>query len=558
MRLAFLVSGRPHCGHAMTRGASTVFSVPCRLRATLATVVAFALAPAVAQADQYVVDHCKNWDSGAGGVAFPAFTGATTNDCGNGGGLHLQVPGARMAAGTSVGMTLSISADRPNITIDRVHTQYGAPAATTVTPSGGTPFLTLFNHLGQQVRNDVPPATPVVDTLLPPGARSLTWSVYCSNDAPCTFSSEYLVHVYKTRLFLNEAVAPTLTVTGGTLAGAGAKAGEQSVAFDADDADSGVASVAVTLGSTVVGSVQYACAFKDWSACQRDRRSQLLRVDTTKVPDGAHELFVTARDAANNAFTRGLGTVSVANGGVSAPNGAGASRLAKISAGFVTTKRRAVRLRDRSQPTIRGRLVDERDQPIAGATVAVLQRLDRAGADPVQVGTVQTAGDGAFSYKLNGGPSRTVTFAYSAFTNDPEPTTTSSLRTIVRARVAARISPRSLRAPGRISLVGKLSPLGGEGIEVKIQARNGRRWQRSVTRRRRAAAGSAGAIASRRRPGDVRTRSARAWRARSIRSPPALLVRSSSASRRKRGGPPTMVSRATASGRAPARPAIAR
>jgi hypothetical protein len=34
-----------------------------------------------------------------------------------------------------------------------------------------------------------------------------------------------------------------------------------------------------------------------------------------------------------------------------------------------------------------------------------------------------------------------------------------------------------LRAPGRISLVGGLSPLGREGIEVKIQARNGRRWQ---------------------------------------------------------------------------------
>jgi len=186
---------------------------------------------------------------------------------------------------------------------------------------------------------------------------------------------------------------------------------------------------------------------------------------------------VTARDAANNALTRALGTVSVANGNVGAPNGTGASRLAKISAHFATTERRAKRLRYRSQPTIRGRLVDERDQPIAGATVAVLQRLKHVGADPVQVATVQTAGDGAFSYKLNRGPSRTVTFAYSAFTNDPTPTAASSLRTIARATVSARISPRSVRAGGHISLAGKLSPLGGEGIEVKIQARDGHNWR---------------------------------------------------------------------------------
>jgi len=258
-----------------------VFSVPFRLRATLAAVGALVLLPAVAQADQYVVDHCKNWDSGAGGLVFPDLTGATTNDCGSGGGLHLQVPGARMAANTTVSMALSIPADRPNITIERVQTEYGAPAATTFPPNGGTPFLALFNHQGQHVRNDIPPATPVVDTLLPPGARSLTWSLYCANPAagnPCTFSSDFLMHVYRTRLFLNEVVAPTVTVTGGTLAGAGAKAGEQSLAFDADDADSGVASVAAALGSTVVGSVQYACAFNDWSACQRDRRSQVLRV----------------------------------------------------------------------------------------------------------------------------------------------------------------------------------------------------------------------------------------------------------------------------------------
>ena len=457
-----------------------MFTVRFNLRALLAAAVACAILPAAAEADLYVVDHCKNWDSGAGGVAFGDFSGATTNDCGSGGGLHLQVPSSTMAANTSANMALSIPADRPNITIARVQTQYGAPAATTFTPNGGTPFLALFNHLGQQVRNDIPPATPVVDAMLPPGARSLTWSLYCANDAagnPCTYSSEFLVHVYKTRLFLTETAAPTLTVTGGTLTQAGAKSGEQSVAFDAADSDSGVASVTVTLGSTTVGSVQFTCAFADWSACQRDRSGQVLLADTTKVPNGAHELLVTARDAANNAVTRTAGTVTVANGPISTPNGAGASRLAKITARYATTTRRVRRLRYRSQPTVRGRLVNERGQPITGANVAVLEQRKRAGAAAVLVATLQTAADGTFSHKLKRGPSRTVTFAYTAFSIDPQPTATSSLRTTVRATVLARISPRSVRAGGRVTLTGRLALLGREGIEIKIQARDGRQWR---------------------------------------------------------------------------------
>ena len=112
-----------------------------------------------------------------------------------------------------------------------------------------------------------------------------------------------------------------------------------------------------------------------------------------------------------------------------------------------------------------------------GASVAVLQRRQQSGADPVRVATAQTAADGTFSYKLPRGPSRTVTFAYSAFSGDAEPTTTSSLRTVVRALVSASIRPRSVRAGRKITLTGRLGLLGHEGIEVEIQARNGRVWR---------------------------------------------------------------------------------
>jgi hypothetical protein len=445
--------------------------------AALSVAAGLALAPAAAHADQYVVDHCATPD-GTPAPAFPGFTGATAVDCGvAGGALRLQIPTAKIGVGQSASIAVAVPADRPNIQIERVLTEWE-------TPGSDSPyvFMPMYNGFGQEVFNAQPPLRTQVDRAMPAGNRSLAWNVYCGGSAVCSFASEYVMTIYRTRLYLNESVAPTLTVTGGTLTGAGAKGAQQSVVLDAADADSGVSSAEVALGSTVVGSAKLACQFKDWSACPRDATSKVVQVDTTKVPDGSHELLVTVRDAANNARTTSLGTVTIANGaGPGAANGGSASRLAKITAGFATTRKRSLQLRYGSQPTIRGAVVTEGGQAIAGATVAVLQRPRRAGAVAVQVATVTTQADGTFSYKLAPGPSRTLTFAYSAFANDPKPAATSSLTTRVPAVMSARIRPRALRAGGRITLTGRLSLLGREGVEVKIQARNGRRWQTIAT-----------------------------------------------------------------------------
>ena len=263
--------------------------------------------------------------------------------------------------------------------------------------------------------------------------------------------------------------------------------------------------MSVALGTTAVGTVQYPCAYDDWSACQRDRTSQVLQVDTTKVPDGSHELLVTVTDAANNTLTSSLGTIAVANAAaagatIGAPNGTTASRLAKISARFTTTRARVRRLRYRSTPTIRGRLVDERGQPIAGASIAVRQRRVQAGADTVQVGAVTSAADGRFSYKLAAGPSRVVSFAYYAFVGDPKPATTSSLRTSVRAIVSASISPRSVRAGRTITFRAGCGCCRARASRSRSRRATDGSGASSARSRRSAGASSAGATASRPRP----------------------------------------------------------
>ncbi|MEA2369068.1 MAG: hypothetical protein QOH38_1786, partial [Thermoleophilaceae bacterium] len=218
--------------------------------ATLMTAVLLALVPAAAHADQYVVDHCTDFTSGAPRVAFGTFTGQTADTCGTQGGALLHQQGT-LGANQTVEMALSIPADRPNIAIERVQTRYSSPGTTPGGAAGGSfAFLSLFNGSDQLVNNDVSgqPASPVVDLVLP-RSRALRWTVYCTTLQTCIFSNDFLLHVNSTRLYLNEGAAPTLSVTGGTLVAASGKAGSQSLVFDAADVDSGVSSVTVSLDS---------------------------------------------------------------------------------------------------------------------------------------------------------------------------------------------------------------------------------------------------------------------------------------------------------------------
>jgi hypothetical protein len=452
------------------------------LLTSLCVAGALVLVPAAARADQYVVDHCQTPD-GAPAIAFGALSGQTSNNCSApGGGLHHQEGTSMLPnSGDVRQIVLSIPADRPNLQVERVISTFSMPGAPPSQPNGpnGFPFLSMYNGNHDVIYNAQAqgvPIRPTVDLTLPPNNRSLTWEALCGGSA-CTWFDQNILNVYGTRLYLDEAVAPALTVTGGTLTAPGSKSATMSFGYDAADADSGVSSLSVALDGTIAGSVKFPCAFNDWSACPRDEKSQLLQVDTTKVPDGNHELLVTLRDAANNALTRSLGVVTVANGGVSVPNGANPSRLAKITARFTTSKKRSRRLRYTASPTVKGVLVDEQGQPISGATVAVLARLKQSGARDAQAATAQTGADGGFSLKLPSGASRTITFAYTAFSGDAKPAATARLRTTVRASIAAQIAPRSVRAGKGITLSGKLGPLPRKGIEVKIQARQGSTWR---------------------------------------------------------------------------------
>ncbi len=138
---------------------------------------------------------------------------------------------------------------------------------------------------------------------------------------------------------------------------------------------------------------------------------------------------------------------------------------------------RTRRLSFTGRPTIRGRLVNEGGSPISGAAVDILARQRQAGATTSGIGTATTGADGTFRTTLPSGPSRNITVRYTAFSGDATPAASVTLRALVRASLTASVSPRAPRIGRLLRVRGRLRHLPRRGVDVAIQARDGRTWR---------------------------------------------------------------------------------
>jgi hypothetical protein len=418
------------------------------------------------------------------------------SNCGAGpsGAMMLAFNGNEMPSFGHAGWELPAAALNANVGIVRVKSW--ARTETESPPQCGFCFQVLFGeNLGPTAAvypRSADPAEGYTSPTADPPAGAHRLGLQCGDGgagAPCKVinSPNLVIAGLETDLFEN--VAPDGAITGGSLASPGTKAGPASLSYTASDAQSGIQRVEALIGDAIVGAQDFSrnltlalaqqtgeCTYTGLAACPASQ-SRDVSVDTTAVPNGSYAVRLRIIDAAGNRKDVPGPLVTIANGSVpGAPNGAPASRSAKLTARFTTTSKRARRLPYRSRPAIKGRLVNERKQPIAGATVAVLVRATHAGARTEQVDTVRTTSNGTFAYRLRPGPSRRVTFAYTAFADDAKPAASSALRTEVRAIVSLTAAPRSPRAGQLLTLSGRLRLLPRAGVEVKIQPRQGRRW----------------------------------------------------------------------------------
>ncbi len=162
------------------------------------------------------------------------------------------------------------------------------------------------------------------------------------------------------------------------------------------------------------------------------------------------------------------------------PNGRGATTRARLT---LTLPRGHTRLRTTftARPRLTGRLVDQTGRPIAGATLDVAVRHTEPGADPTALDPITTADDGTFTVTAPGGPSRSIQVGYRADLDDTRPATSAAVELTVPASLTLKVKAAR---PGRPTwLTGRLTHLPRPGVELQVQALDGRRWRTFDTTR---------------------------------------------------------------------------
>lgn len=481
------------------------------ITAALAVLGALSLAPPAAQAGTYKMYSCE--PPGLN-IAVPkqapwrlfqnnTTTTIDTTTCGRlrGGAMSLSLPrsGAYgiMPANSYAGFELPAAALNPAIGIVRVKS-WGATDLRFQGYEPGTAQKAYGYYVSPALTNP-PGGVDLLEghatSVKSPPLASYKMGLVCVNGAggrPCQLIGQNNFALTAVETDLGESVEPTGTIVGGPLGTPGRKAGQGVLSYRAADGESGIARVEVLLDDVVAGVHDFSrdltrvladqtgdCTYTGLAACPTTQAGDLV-VDTTKVPDGSRLVTLRVTDAAGNSASL-LGsevTIDNLNGasGLGVANGANASRSARLTARYATTRATTRRLRYSAKPIIRGRLGNEANQGIGAATIAVLVRNRAAGTRERQVATFKTKPDGSFAYRLPPGPSRKITFTYTAFSADAEPSATAVLRTTVRARLSAR-GARNARVgiPWRIR--GRLALLPRANVRVFIQSLDRGNWR---------------------------------------------------------------------------------
>lgn len=439
----------------------------------------------------YVVRSCNVPGQGvasAGAWTWLALApGMYANDeCASGGGFGINAgPMPRATVGV-----LALQTPTPSIAIRQVRLWMIARLG----GSGSGLFITLFaNGAMSEIRNDVfgPPGgdtlrTPYITPALPPDTRLFRIWFACTGGTPegCTPSSPSPVEIRGAETTLYEAVAPSGAIMGGTLLSGGTQSGERALDYRAADADSGVAQITVTLGGTVVGTLPGTdCAYDSYAACPRDRTGSLA-IDTRKVPNGTYPLLMRITDAAGNREAiQAPAPVTIDNGTARAfaPNGAGASGDARLTARFAGRSGTSAVVRYQKAVKVQGRLTTPAGAPIAAARIDVAETVK--GAKTSTARNVMTGADGRFTYTSSRRrPSRVVRFAYRPSLGGGTVTATRRLRIYVPASASLRIRLRGTLVTYSGRLLTRPVPRRGKAIQVEGRAAGGT-WTRFATKR---------------------------------------------------------------------------
>jgi hypothetical protein len=300
---------------------------------------------------------------------------------------------------------------------------------------------------------------------------------------------------------LVDSTVPTVSNVSGSLISGGTLSGTNAINFTASDSGGGIYSAIVSIdGHAVVDEVpnnneglcanlapptSATMAFASPQPCPNTENIS-IPVDTTSLSAGQHQLQVLVQDAAGDQAVGYEGTITAAGpprvtlnaGTISAgrgtPNGEPcAGETLELAVNGKTTPV----IRYGKPITIRG-VLHCGTVPVPNALIAVTTTVSGLSSAAV-ADTVETAPDGSFSYQLPAGPDRTLSFSYTAYSNDSEPSATASIAIQIRARIKLRIRPRHTRNRRTIHWTGTITagPYPHSGVALVAEVKDGKNWK---------------------------------------------------------------------------------
>jgi hypothetical protein len=258
-----------------------------------------------AHAGTYVIDNCPsapvpNTDPGPWVIA--GGTQQSKASCSGGASDWIGPRGITMNANSFDGVQLTVPSGS-GLTIREAKVWWSVPHQT----SGAENFAIAYANGGEVGSSKNPPEWTLAPDIIPLPSTTTTLKLtdYCSNsDAtqPCVFASlAPNLELYGSQLTLADSHLPSGKTTGGGLTSTSALTGTQSLAYEAQDPDTGVRAVRMLIdGQTLAGNDYIAdCPYTNFLACPASQ-SDTINWNTATVTDGQHTIQAIIEDAAQN------------------------------------------------------------------------------------------------------------------------------------------------------------------------------------------------------------------------------------------------------------------
>jgi hypothetical protein len=326
-----------------------------------------------------------------------------------------------------------------------------------------------------------------------------------NNNSSCTLTAgQWEYRIFGGEISLHAPHAPQASNISGPLLTESPLRGTQSITFSATDEGPGLAYVKVLVDGAVAqsqimdtnegrcipvaGHDAYTWAYQ--VPCKTSLGGRTYSLNTAALPNGLHHIQVIIEDAAGNQSEVLNRTVEVENPGVGslgalpgpgsslllagAPNGSNATTDAELRLGVPGRLSRSFARRALRLP---GRLVNASGQPIAGATLDVLQRIAGT-ARSESVAHAHTAANGSFVASVPAGPSRLIEVAYRASAGEAGYAAEAKVQESVHAGIQLEVSPSRTGPEGTITLSGKVSgPIPPQGAIIDLLVHYRGRWE---------------------------------------------------------------------------------